>query len=132
MPYNIDIRLREETKMTHAEFKALVERLMDENDTNTICVRTQEAPFELGSIDHESCVWDNGEETDETVGGLSATMAADETGIQMHTNLDLGKASRYGSYFGGHTALIAGKIVGYGEDAGEVILEDAQVLHIVC
>ena len=118
--------------MTHEEYKDLVDRIMDENDTGTICVRTQEIPFELGSIYHESSVWDDGEETEETVGGLSATMATDEAGIQMHANLGMGKTSRYGFYFGGHTALITGKSIGTGEDAGEVILENARVLHIIC
>lgn len=118
--------------MTHEEFRSLIERLMDENDTNTICVRTQEVPFELGSVGHESSVWDDGEETEEAVGGLSATNATDETGIYMHTNLGLGKVSRYGFYYGDHTALITGKVIGYGEDAGEVILEGARALYIVC
>ena len=93
-----------------------------------IAIRTQDiAPFELGEMDHESKVWEDGEESDEGIGGLCAT-SIDSSGIKMHS-------SEYdhwsGFYFGDYQAIIGGNHYELGEDDGEVIIQDPVVLEII-
>ncbi len=88
-------------------------------DYETIGVRVQEQPFELGSIEHLSHVWDDGEDTGEELGGICCTA------IDLLDAVDC-------EYYGDHVAIIGGSLNSYGEDAGEIIIEDAEVLAIIC
>ena len=82
-----------------------------------VAIRVQEVPFELGAIDHVSSVWVDGEETDEELDGICAIRAKD--------------VDKSDTYFGDHVAIIAGNRYTYGEDIGEVIIEDAEVVEIL-
>jgi len=90
-----------------------------ELDYTYIGIRIQEQPFELGALDHNSVVWDDGEETDEELNGACAIN---------HTMLDAINCE----YVGDHIAIIAGDSVEYGEDAGEIIIADAEVISVIC
>ena len=86
-------------------------------DYEVIGVRIQEQPFELGEMSHVSHVWDDGEDTGEELNGVCA---------DKHDNLNGGH-----TYFGGHVAIIAGNSYSYGEDPGEVIIEDPVVVEVL-
>ena len=65
--------------MTVTEIRAAAEKYTDYYEF--VGIRTQEETFELGSIEHVSSVWDDGEETGETLTGIcgnSAEYGADE------------------------------------------------------
>ena len=94
-----------------------VEELGLEDTYEYVGVRVQEVPFELGQIDHCSKVWVDGDETDEELDGICATM------------LDKLNANEY---FGNHVAIICGYSAEYGEDVGEIIISDAVVAAIIC
>lgn len=86
-------------------------------DYEVVAVRVQDVPFELGAIDHVSHVWIDGEETDEELSGICGTSSDLLTGAP--------------EYCGEHIAIIAGNEYEYGEDFGEVIIRDAQVIEIL-
>lgn len=86
-------------------------------DYDFIGVRVQEQEFELGEIDHLSHVWDNG----------------DDTGVELD-GICVCNLSRLGvnNYFGDHVAIICGNEAEYGEDDGELIIRDAEVVKVIC
>ena len=90
-------------------------------DYEKVCIRTQEVPFELGEMTHESSVWVDGTETDETVDGLSATDCSSRC-VKWHVD---------GTYYGNYTAIVCGNDYEYGEDEGEIVLHDAVVVEII-
>ncbi len=98
------------------ELKSKIKNLADQY--GAIAVRVQSRPFELGRIDHISHRWDDGEDTGEELGGIGATS------IKMLDYV-------CGEYFGDHVALLDGDIAEYGEDAGEVVLKNAEVVCII-
>lgn len=85
-------------------------------DYEKIAIRVQEEAFSIGSIDHCSHVWVDGEDTQKELNGICCTML-DSIGIN--------------EYFGEHAAVIAGNSFSYGEDSGEIIIEDAVVLAVL-
>lgn len=120
--------MHDETRPTTDEIIAKARQIMDDDwSVDFVAVRTQEQPFEPGPIDHESVAWDDGEETDEGLGGICATDTADRRAVMMHSSdpniFD-------GFYPGDHTALITGRLIGRGEDMGEVVIADANVEYI--
>ena len=96
--------------------KATAEELF--YDYEVIGIRVQEESFELGSINHLSHVWVDGEDTGDELDGICAQ---DVRTIERYDN----------GYFGNHIAIIAGNSYSYGEDAGEVVVEDAIVVEIL-
>lgn len=98
-----------------------IKAVADELEYNYIGVRIQEEPFEIGAIDHLSHVWDDGDDTGVELDGICAIDVA---------RLDL--ANRNGEYFGGHSAIICGSCADYGADLGEIIIQDAEVVKIIC
>lgn len=86
-------------------------------DYDYIGVRVQEVPFELGSVDHNSHVWDDGDDTGVELDGICAC-TLDRLGAN--------------NYFGDHVAIICGNDVEYGEDDGEIIIRDAEVVKVIC
>lgn len=108
--------------MTIAELKEMIDNNDWDIEFEKFGIRIQEQPFDLGSIDHNSKVWIDGEETDEELDGVCSI------------NLDAPEAveclNGYG-YFGNHIALIASDSYEYGQDVGEIILKDAVVLYII-
>lgn len=92
-----------------------------------VAIRTQETPFTLGEMTHQSKVWIDGNETDDNVGGVCAT-DIDSYGLKMHSS----ESDTYsGFYFGDHQAIIAGYRYQLGVDDGEVIIYDPVVVEIL-
>ena len=82
-------------------------------------IRVQDEPFEMGVMEHKSHVWTtDGEETDELLDGVCAQ--------------DVATLRTYRSYYyGKHVAIVAGNDYLYGQDPGEIILVDANVVAIL-
>lgn len=97
------------------------------NDYEIIGIRTQEEPFELGRINHTSHIWDNGDDTGDTLDGISATIINSQA-IIMHSDEHTYFS---GFYFGNHKAIIGGNRFEYGEDDGELIIKDPVVVGIL-
>jgi hypothetical protein len=91
-----------------------------EMDYEYIGIRFQEQEFELGELDHASSVWVDGEETDEEMDGVSV--------IDVRK---LGVLSGSNFYDGDHIAVIGGNSATYGEDLGELVIEDPVVIEII-
>lgn len=87
-------------------------------DYEVIGIRFQSETFELGAINHLSHVWVDGEDTGDELDGICVQ--------KIDT---IGKYDN--EYFGDHIAIIAGNEYSYGEDAGEVIINDAIVVEIL-
>lgn len=107
------------SKETIANIRATVEEMGLEDEYEYIGVRVQEQEFEIGAIDHVSRVWIDGDETDEELNGVCATK------VDAIVNLPY-------EYFGDHVAIICGNSAEYGEDVGEIIIEDATVVAVIC
>lgn len=106
-----------------SEMVSRIKEIAEEHDYDYDCigVRVQDVPFELGEISHCSSVWVDGEETDELLDGICVISVS-----------ELGRVYKSSSfYFGDHVAVIGGNINAYGEDDGEVILENAEVIEII-
>ena len=103
-----------------AELKDQIKAIAEEYswDYAVIAIRVQEVPFALGQIDHHSKVWVDGDETDEELNGICGTKVECLDYIS-------------GFYGGDHLAVIGGHTFEYGEDAGEVIIADAEVIEII-
>ena len=95
--------------------KAVAEELWDEYEK--VGIRVQDCPFTLGAMDHVSHVWIDGVDTGEGLPGVCA--------------LDLSSSNLWHEYFGQHVAIIAGNEYSYGDDPGEIILHDAEVVRIL-
>ena len=89
--------------------KKMIDDLGLDYEYDYIGVRVQETPFELGPIDNE----DTGEE----LPGICATRIN-----------SLGE----NYYYGDHAAIICGYSAEYGQDVGEIIIEDAIVAAVIC
>lgn len=90
-----------------------------------IGIRSQEEPFLMGEpIDHVSSVWIDGDETDDTMIGLSAT---DPDFIHLYD----GKHYQYGYYFGDHVAIIGSYEASPREDVGEIVMVEPVVLDVI-
>lgn len=84
-------------------------------------VRSTDDPERL-----ESVRWDDGEPTDESLGGLSAT---DVSGPweAMHVTRD----SRLGYYLGGYIVVVAGDHAATGADDYELVIESPEIIAAV-
>lgn len=107
--------------MTLNEIREMIENAGLEDRYDYIGIRTQEQPFELGRIDHLSKVWVDGEETDEELNGISVT-GINSRAVEWHMD---------GTYYGDHVAIICGNRAEYGEDEGEIVIEDAIVEIVI-
>lgn len=107
--------------MTKAEaIKDIMNRINEikENaEYEYIGVRVQENEFKVGEILDNSFVWVDGEMTDEELDGTCAVKLED--------------AQLANSYFGNHVAIIGSDSMEYGQDLGEIILRDAEVLEVL-
>ena len=99
------------------EIKSTVEKMNLDMDYEFIGIRVQEQAFELGSISHLSHVWDDGEDTGVELDGICVC-----------------RLNRLGreQYFGDHAAIICGNEAEYGEDDGELVIRDAEVVKVIC
>ena len=107
--------------MTKREAIENIVSRMDEIKENSeyeyIGVRVQESEFVEGEILEPSFVWVDGEMTDEELDGTCAVKIED---VRLANN-----------YFGDHVAIIGSNSMEYGQDLGEIILRDAEVLEVV-
>ena len=103
------------TKEMISRWKEIAEDLGFEYEK--VCIRVQDTSFELGELNHQSHVWVDGEDTGEELDGVST--------------LSLEYAGMADSYYGDHVAIVAGNEYSYGEDAGEIIPLDAEVVEIL-
>lgn len=85
-------------------------------DYEKVAIRVQEEEFSIGSIEHRSHVWVDGDDTLEELNGICCTIL-DSVGIN--------------EYFGTHVAVIGGNAYTYGDDSGEIIIEDPVVLEVL-
>ena len=100
-----------------------------------IGIRTQEEPFELGDMQHQSVVWKNGDETNQKLSGISATNIKSEA-VAAHSDIkkDYLKMRNYrnsGYYYGNNVAIIVGNEAKRGSDYGEIIIKKPKVVRIV-
>lgn len=87
-------------------------------DYDKIGVRVQDVPFALGEMEHKSHVWDDGDDTGEELDGVCVQ--------------DVKTLSKYhNDYYGDYIAVVAGNDYSYGEDAGELIINDPVVVAIL-
>ena len=112
-------------KLTNEMIEKVKAAIEADEKRETFAIRTQDVPFEAGRIDHKSLVWIDGEMTDEELDGISATVI-DTNDIERSLN----RHSREG-YDGGHIAILAGSYSVPGEDAGEVVMENPDVIAIL-
>lgn len=107
--------------MMNAEMIKNIKKVAEEMglswDYEFVGVRVQEQDFELGTIEHLSHVWDNGDDTGVELDGI-CVCSLDRLGVN--------------NYFGDHVAIICGNEVEYGEDDGELIIRDAEVVKVIC
>ena len=95
-----------------------------QDDYEYVGIRVQEQAFELGPIYHCSNVWDDGEMTEIELNGI-CTIDIDHVEGAMYK---LGKCE-YWPYRGYHVAVIVGNRATYGEDLGELVIEDPVVVE---
>lgn len=107
--------------MMNAEMIKNIKKVAEEMglswDYEFVGVRVQEQDFELGTIEHLSHVWDNGDDTGVELDGI-CVCSLDRLGVN--------------NYFGDHVAIICGNEAEYGEDDGEIIIRDAEVVKVIC
>ena len=116
--------------MKAKEIREMAKDFLEEYEV--VGVRTQDIPFKLGEMNHESFVWIDGVRTDELLEGVCTTdVMSDE--IIMHTgDRAFGRHLRsIGRYYGDYVALIGGNSFEYGEDCGELIIKDPVVVKII-
>ena len=107
--------------MMNAEMLKNIKKIAEEMDLSLdyefVGVRVQEQKFELGAIEHLSHVWDNGDDTGVELEGICACKL-DRLGVNQ--------------YLGDNVAIICGNEAEYGEDDGEIIIRDAEVVKVSC
>ncbi|MBR1708798.1 MAG: hypothetical protein IJ719_08225 [Clostridia bacterium] len=99
--------------------RTIIDEICAEDFSECFGLRQQEEPFELGSLDHLSHIWVDGDDTGEELDGICATCI----------DYDLIKRTHL---FADHVALIGGTRIASGEDEGEIILANAKVLYVFC
>lgn len=108
-------------KLTDEMIEMLTEKAEEhfwESGKGVIGIRVQDVPFEMGALNHNSHIWDDGDDTGEELDGVCAI------------SRDM---LRYAfQYYGDHIAIIGGDYGESGEDVGEIIIRDAEVLEIIC
>lgn len=93
------------------------EEIKDEYAFDYIGIRVQENEFTLGEVLDNSYIWIDGECTDEELDGTCAIGIKD--------------AELANGYFGEHVAIVAGNFAEYGQDLGELIIRDAEVIEVL-
>lgn len=94
-----------------------IDEIRENAEYEYIGVRVQEKEFKEGEILDNSFVWVDGEMTDEELDGTCAVKLED---VQL-----------VNGYFGNHVAIIGSDSMEYGQDLGEIILRDAEVLEVL-
>lgn len=94
-----------------------IEEIEDAYDYGYIGIRVSENEFTEGETLDNSFVWIDGKMTDEELDGTCAIMLKD--------------VKLANTYFCDHVAIIGSDSMEYGQDLGEIILRDAEVLEVI-
>lgn len=94
-----------------------IDEIKENAEYEYIGIRVQGNEFAVGEILDNSFVWVDGEMTDEELDGTCAVKLED--------------AKLANGYFGNHVAIIGSNSMEYGQDLGEIILRDAEVIEVV-
>ena len=94
-----------------------IDEIEDTYDCGYIGIRVSEYKFTKGEILDNSFVWVDGKMTGEELDGTCAIMLKD--------------AELANVYHGSHVAIIGSDSMEYGQDLGEIILRDAEVLEVI-
>lgn len=94
-----------------------IDEIKENSEYEYIGVRVQENEFAEGEILDNSFVWVDGEMTDEELDGTCAVKLED--------------AELANGYFGEHVAIIGSNSMEYGQDLGEIIPRDAEVMEVL-
>lgn len=94
-----------------------MDEIQETYDYRYIGVRVSEYEFKKGEILNNSFIWSDGEMTDEELDGTCAIQLKD--------------AELSNAYLGNHVALIGSDSMEYGQDLGEMILRNAEVLEVL-
>lgn len=94
-----------------------IDEIRENSEYEYLGVRVQEKEFKEGEILDNSFVWIDGEVTSEELDGTCAVKLED--------------ARLAAGYFGDHIAIIGSNTMEYGQDLGEIILRDAEVLEVL-
>ena len=111
--------------------KNIVAAIQD-SDYQYFGIRAIDELLSVGDICADSRVWDNGDVTDETLDGASATAISFDGYTDEHVEAAITAALVANKpYFADHRYIIASDHMTYGEDANEIILRDAEVIAII-
>lgn len=100
-----------------------LEEIAANSDYYMVGIRCQEVPFELGEIDHVSHVWEDGEDTGEELAGVCVIEAGSARRVF---------EGRFAvEYPGDYVAIVASNCGYNGDDYGELVLENAEVIEIL-
>lgn len=94
-----------------------IDEIKENAEYEYIGVRVQENEFAEGETLDNSFVWVDGEMTDDELDGTCAVRLED--------------AELANGYFGDHVAIIGSNSMEYGQDLGEIILRDAEVMEVI-
>ena len=94
-----------------------IDEIKDEYCYDFIGIRVQENEFVKGETLDNSFVWIEGECTEEELDGTCAIRIDD--------------AVLANDYYGNHVAIIGGYYGEYGQDLGEIIIREAEVLEVL-
>lgn len=94
-----------------------IDEIRENSEYEYLGVRVQEKEFKEGEILDNSFVWIDGEATSEELDGTCAVKLED--------------AELANGYFGEHVAIIGSNSMEYGQDLGEIILRDAEVMEVL-
>jgi hypothetical protein len=90
------------------------------DDTMEYGLRVEAEPVSIGDILPDSRVWVDGEPTDETLRGVSTIGITADT---VERSIDM-----LSGYLGDYIVLVQGVYASWGEDAGERIIEQGEVI----
>lgn len=114
----------------YADIIDLLTEMVESGEYDRIGIRGQEEEFELGEIDHCSVNWIDGVETDEELDGICA-IEVTEGYYDLAGDIEKRLAGmRY--YPGEHLAILVSDRASYGEDENEIVMQDAEVVAIIC
>mgnify|MGYP000441013560 CR=1 FL=1 len=138
LAFSLGDNANDESTPSERAARQILESIEQDDDYADYALRIIPGEFkgeiDAGDILPASQVWEDGDMTDETLEGTSAIRIReiDEKSILEALKLlgAMGKNGPNGYYFGSRVVLIKGESIGVGEDIGEVIIENAEVVGI--
>jgi len=103
-----------------------------DTDYGYIGIRAIDEALTVGDTCANSRVWDNGEATEDTLDGASATAIKPSSYTDVAVRAALESALKANKpYCANHHYIIAADSMVYGDDANEIVLLDAVVIAII-